>query len=130
MKTQRHHVSLGLRPEPFAKRFYALARHACLSSDEKCWGRQSPSLTPFLLFPSFPKEKERELCVRERLAEDKLARAEGLLKNYSLLKEQRLLSLASSPGTRISSAGRGRGGHQCCLGGFGSPYKSEPLRWR
>ncbi|XP_024407136.2 serine/threonine-protein kinase Nek2 [Desmodus rotundus] len=42
-------------------------------------------------------QKERELCVRERLAEDKVARAESLLKNYSLLKEQRLLSLASGP---------------------------------
>lgn len=31
--------------------------------------------------------------MRERLAEDKLARAEGLL------REQRLLSLASTPGT-------------------------------
>lgn len=36
-------------------------------------------------------QKERELCMRERLAEDKLARAEGLL------REQRLLSLASTP---------------------------------
>uniref|UniRef100_A0A2K6FCL7 non-specific serine/threonine protein kinase n=1 Tax=Propithecus coquereli TaxID=379532 RepID=A0A2K6FCL7_PROCO len=42
-------------------------------------------------------QKERELCVRERLAEDKLVRAENLLKNYSLLKEQKFLSLASSP---------------------------------
>ncbi|KAL4674737.1 hypothetical protein H8959_018671 [Pygathrix nigripes] len=42
-------------------------------------------------------QKEQELCVRERLAEDKLARAENLLKNYSLLKEQKFLSLASSP---------------------------------
>lgn len=42
-------------------------------------------------------QKERELCIRERLAEDKLARAESLLKNYSLLKEQRLLCLASDP---------------------------------
>lgn len=39
-------------------------------------------------------QKERELCIRERLAEDKLARAESLLKNYSLLKEHRLLCLA------------------------------------
>ncbi|XP_057583954.1 serine/threonine-protein kinase Nek2 isoform X3 [Hippopotamus amphibius kiboko] len=42
-------------------------------------------------------EKERELCVRERLAENKLARAESLLKNYSLLKDQKFLSLAGSP---------------------------------
>lgn len=55
------------------------------------------------MFRSLFKEKERELCVRERLAENKLARAEGLLKNYSLLKEQRFLSLAGGPGTRASS---------------------------
>ncbi|XP_037352575.1 serine/threonine-protein kinase Nek2 [Talpa occidentalis] len=42
-------------------------------------------------------QKERELCVRERLAEDKMARADSLLKNYSLLKEQRLLSLTNCP---------------------------------
>ncbi|XP_012667299.1 serine/threonine-protein kinase Nek2 [Otolemur garnettii] len=42
-------------------------------------------------------QKERELCVRERLAEDKLVRAESLLKNYSLLKEQKFLTLGSSP---------------------------------
>uniref|UniRef100_A0A8C2REQ8 Serine/threonine-protein kinase Nek2 n=1 Tax=Capra hircus TaxID=9925 RepID=A0A8C2REQ8_CAPHI len=42
-------------------------------------------------------QKERELCVRERLAENKLARAEGLLKNYSLLKEQKFLSLVGGP---------------------------------
>ncbi|XP_017651523.1 serine/threonine-protein kinase Nek2 isoform X2 [Nannospalax galili] len=42
-------------------------------------------------------QKERELCMRERLAEDKLARAESLVKSYSLLKEQKFLSLASSP---------------------------------
>ncbi|KAM9002175.1 serine/threonine-protein kinase Nek2 isoform X1 [Sarcophilus harrisii] len=42
-------------------------------------------------------QKERELCVRERLAEDKLIRAENLLKNYNLLKEQKILGLANSP---------------------------------
>ncbi|XP_051854398.1 serine/threonine-protein kinase Nek2 isoform X1 [Antechinus flavipes] len=42
-------------------------------------------------------QKERELCVRERLAEDKLIRAENLLKNYNLLKEQKILALANSP---------------------------------
>ncbi|KAM4814955.1 serine/threonine-protein kinase Nek2-like isoform 2-T2 [Thomomys bottae] len=42
-------------------------------------------------------KKEHELCIRERLAEDKLARAESLMKNYSLLKEHRFLSLASHP---------------------------------
>ncbi|TKC40213.1 hypothetical protein EI555_003210 [Monodon monoceros] len=42
-------------------------------------------------------QKERELCVRERLAENKLARAESLLRNYSLLKDQKFLSLAGGP---------------------------------
>ncbi|XP_062066284.1 serine/threonine-protein kinase Nek2 [Lepus europaeus] len=42
-------------------------------------------------------QKERELCVRERLAEDKLARAESLVKSYSWLKDRRLLSLGSNP---------------------------------
>jgi len=56
-----------------------------------------------VLLHSLFKERERELCVRERLAENKLARAEGLLKNYSLLKEQRFLSLAGGPGMRASS---------------------------
>ncbi|XP_044530486.1 serine/threonine-protein kinase Nek2 [Gracilinanus agilis] len=41
-------------------------------------------------------QKERELCIRERLAEDKLIRAENLLKNYNLLKEQKILALANS----------------------------------
>ncbi|KAK2086496.1 Serine/threonine-protein kinase Nek2 [Saguinus oedipus] len=47
--------------------------------------------------------KEQELCVRERLAEDKLARAENLLKNYSLLKEEKFLFLTSNPGMRSNS---------------------------
>ncbi|XP_072504002.1 serine/threonine-protein kinase Nek2 isoform X1 [Notamacropus eugenii] len=42
-------------------------------------------------------QKERELCVRERLVEDKLIRAENLLKNYNLLKEQKILALANNP---------------------------------
>ncbi|XP_038617165.1 serine/threonine-protein kinase Nek2 [Tachyglossus aculeatus] len=42
-------------------------------------------------------QRERELCVRERLVEDKLSRAENLMKNYNLLKEQRILELANSP---------------------------------
>lgn len=37
------------------------------------------------------------MCSGERLAEDKLARAESLVKNYSLLKEQKFLSLGSTP---------------------------------
>lgn len=63
-------------------------------------------LLTLFLSPCLFKEKERELCVRERLAEDKLARAESLLKNYSLLKEQKFLRLASGPGMRISSVDR------------------------
>ncbi|XP_060610299.1 serine/threonine-protein kinase Nek2 [Anolis sagrei] len=43
-------------------------------------------------------QRERELCVRERLAEDKLARAENLMKNYNLLKDQRLMLPTTSPG--------------------------------
>ncbi|KAM5163197.1 serine/threonine-protein kinase Nek2 [Mantella aurantiaca] len=35
-------------------------------------------------------QRERELCVRERLSEDKLSRAENLMKNFNLLKEQRV----------------------------------------
>ncbi|XP_060034372.1 serine/threonine-protein kinase Nek2 isoform X2 [Erinaceus europaeus] len=35
-------------------------------------------------------QKERELCIRERLAEDKLARADSLLRTCNLLREQRL----------------------------------------
>ncbi|XP_067421109.1 serine/threonine-protein kinase Nek2 isoform X2 [Emydura macquarii macquarii] len=42
-------------------------------------------------------QRERELCVRERLAEDKFARAENLMKNYNLFKEQRILAGANSP---------------------------------
>ncbi|XP_021514150.1 serine/threonine-protein kinase Nek2 [Meriones unguiculatus] len=49
-------------------------------------------------------QKERELCLRERLAEDKLARAESLLKNYSLLKEQRFLCLAAGPEPDLPSS--------------------------
>ncbi|XP_053568389.1 serine/threonine-protein kinase Nek2 [Bombina bombina] len=43
-------------------------------------------------------QRERELCVRERLAEDKLARAENLMKNLNLMKEQRLFSPALENG--------------------------------
>nr|AAB67973.1 nimA-related kinase 2 [Mus musculus] len=49
-------------------------------------------------------QKERELCIRERLAEDKLARAESLMKNYSLLKEHRLLCLAGGPELDLPSS--------------------------
>ncbi|KAM3602655.1 uncharacterized protein V6R79_008244 [Siganus canaliculatus] len=34
-------------------------------------------------------QREQELCVRERLSNEKLARAESLLKNYSRLQQQR-----------------------------------------
>lgn len=80
----------------------------------------------WFLSPCLFKEKERELCVRERLAEDKLARAESLLKNYSLLKEQKVLCLASGPGMRIGSANRSptEEGRAPVLvpWGFGSPF--------
>lgn len=92
----------------------------------KSFCTQSQLLICSFWFHSFSAEKERELCVRERLAEDKVARAESLLKNYSLLKEQKLLSLASGPGMRISPAGGGcghaRDGRQWCLRGCGSPF--------
>lgn len=42
-------------------------------------------------------QKERELCVRERLAEDKLARAETLMRNHSLLKQHPALPPACGP---------------------------------
>ncbi|KAI4895807.1 hypothetical protein NFI96_021982 [Prochilodus magdalenae] len=34
-------------------------------------------------------QKEQELCIRERLADENLARAESLLKTYNLMKQQR-----------------------------------------
>ncbi|TMS12294.1 Serine/threonine-protein kinase Nek2 [Larimichthys crocea] len=37
-------------------------------------------------------QREQELCVRERLSNEKLARAEGLLRNYNRLQQQRNLS--------------------------------------
>uniref|UniRef100_A0A4W3IF37 non-specific serine/threonine protein kinase n=1 Tax=Callorhinchus milii TaxID=7868 RepID=A0A4W3IF37_CALMI len=39
-------------------------------------------------------KRERELCIRERLSEEKLARAENLMKNYSFLKEQHIFKTA------------------------------------
>uniref|UniRef100_A0A8D0L9Z1 Serine/threonine-protein kinase Nek2 n=1 Tax=Sphenodon punctatus TaxID=8508 RepID=A0A8D0L9Z1_SPHPU len=41
-------------------------------------------------------QRERELCVRERLAEGKLSRAESLMKNYNLFKEQRIMAVAGN----------------------------------
>ncbi|KAK1796205.1 hypothetical protein P4O66_009271 [Electrophorus voltai] len=38
-------------------------------------------------------QKEQELCARERLSEEKLARAENLLKTCNLMRQQRALSL-------------------------------------
>ncbi|XP_030637410.1 serine/threonine-protein kinase Nek2 [Chanos chanos] len=37
-------------------------------------------------------QREQELCARERLTNEKLARAESLLKSYNLLRQQRALS--------------------------------------
>ncbi|KAI1897704.1 hypothetical protein AGOR_G00086020 [Albula goreensis] len=37
-------------------------------------------------------QREQELCVRERLSEEKLARAESLMKTYSLVKQQKVLA--------------------------------------
>ncbi|KAL7871405.1 hypothetical protein SRHO_G00063880 [Serrasalmus rhombeus] len=34
-------------------------------------------------------QKEQELCIRERLSDEKLARAESLMKSYSLMRQQR-----------------------------------------
>ncbi|XP_072364658.1 serine/threonine-protein kinase Nek2 isoform X6 [Scyliorhinus torazame] len=42
----------------------------------------------------FLEQRERELCIRERLAEEKLSRAESILKNYTLMKEQQILKTA------------------------------------
>ncbi|NXU55185.1 NEK2 kinase, partial [Turnix velox] len=53
-------------------------------------------LTPYTTVFLLP-ERERELCIRERLAEDKLARAEDLMRNYNLYKQQRMLACADGP---------------------------------
>ncbi|MBN3309605.1 serine/threonine-protein kinase Nek2 isoform X2 [Amia ocellicauda] len=37
-------------------------------------------------------QRERELCIRERLSDEKLARAQSLMKNYNQLKQQKILS--------------------------------------
>ncbi|NXU01112.1 NEK2 kinase, partial [Buphagus erythrorhynchus] len=42
-------------------------------------------------------QKERELCVRERLAEDKLARAESLMKRCNPRKQQQEVTRAEGP---------------------------------
>ncbi|KAK6488934.1 serine/threonine-protein kinase Nek2 [Huso huso] len=41
-------------------------------------------------------QRERELCVRESLSNEKLARAENLMKNYNLMKQQKVLSTVFS----------------------------------
>ncbi|XP_009957932.1 PREDICTED: serine/threonine-protein kinase Nek2, partial [Leptosomus discolor] len=46
-------------------------------------------------------ERQRELCVREKLAEDKLARAENLMRIYNLYKQQKTLTYADGPGMKI-----------------------------
>lgn len=109
---------------------------------ERCWagwprwfGRQVSKWELFrtqgralIYFPfcSFNPEKERELCVRERLAEDKVARAESLLRNYGL-REPRRLSVASGPGSRIRPAG----GASAASRGLRSPFhlQSQIFRW-
>lgn len=67
-----------------------------------------------LSFHALCKEKERELCVRERLAEDKLARAETLMRNHSLLKQHPALPPACGPGTGTGTSPVNAG---CCPDG-------------
>lgn len=38
-------------------------------------------------------QRERELCIRERLAEEKFSRAESLLNNYTLMKQQQKIKM-------------------------------------
>ncbi|XP_073708829.1 serine/threonine-protein kinase Nek2 [Garra rufa] len=44
-------------------------------------------------------QREQELCVREQQTNEKLARAESLLKAYNLIRQQRALSLLSTSDT-------------------------------
>ncbi|XP_050994708.1 LOW QUALITY PROTEIN: serine/threonine-protein kinase Nek2 [Labeo rohita] len=44
-------------------------------------------------------QREQELCVREQQSNEKLARAESLLKAYNLIRQQRALSLLSASDT-------------------------------
>ncbi|XP_042633408.1 serine/threonine-protein kinase Nek2-like isoform X3 [Cyprinus carpio] len=44
-------------------------------------------------------QREQELCVREQQSNEKLARAESLLKVYNLIRQQRALSLLSASDT-------------------------------
>ncbi|TRY86330.1 hypothetical protein DNTS_016134 [Danionella cerebrum] len=44
-------------------------------------------------------QREQELCVREQQTNDKMARAESLLKAYNLVRQQRALSLLSASDT-------------------------------
>ncbi|XP_068135795.1 serine/threonine-protein kinase Nek2 [Hyperolius riggenbachi] len=53
-------------------------------------------------------QREKELCVRERLADDKLTRAENLMKNFSLLKEQHLYGVAVENGLDFGSSIRSK----------------------
>ncbi|KAM9241123.1 serine/threonine-protein kinase Nek2 [Leptosomus discolor] len=46
-------------------------------------------------------QRERELCVREKLAEDKLARAENLMRIYNLYKQQKTLTYADGPDNEL-----------------------------
>ncbi|NXY88697.1 NEK2 kinase, partial [Alcedo cyanopectus] len=49
-------------------------------------------------------KRERQLCVRERLAEDKLASAENLMKNYTFYKVQKLLANEDVPDHKLQVA--------------------------
>ncbi|XP_023830258.1 serine/threonine-protein kinase Nek2 [Salvelinus sp. IW2-2015] len=64
-------------------------------------------------------QREQELCVRERLSNEKLARAESLLKSYNLVKQQKALPLLYSnemdegeanvsPGKKVHFAGESK----------------------
>ncbi|XP_040207418.1 serine/threonine-protein kinase Nek2 [Rana temporaria] len=53
-------------------------------------------------------QRERELCVRERLSEDKLSRAENLMKNFNMLKEQRIYGAAIENGIDLVSSIRSK----------------------
>lgn len=67
---------------------------------------RSRLLSSSFSFHALCKEKERELCVRERLAEDKLARAETLVRNHSLLQGRAVRPPAGGPGTSELRRGR------------------------
>ncbi|XP_066034423.1 serine/threonine-protein kinase Nek2 isoform X3 [Chamaea fasciata] len=60
-----------------------------------------PSVENILQHPLI-EERERELCVRERLAEDKLARAENLMKRCSFqMQQQQEVTCVEGPGNAL-----------------------------